>query len=51
MTTVYCRGCGKGFARGKAAQAHKPNCIKCTSCGHSVVMKVAGCGCCEWTAR
>jgi hypothetical protein len=44
---VYCRGCGKPFRRGNEAKAHRPDCIKCASCGHSVVEKISGCSCCE----
>ena len=46
MTTVTCRGCGKQFTR-KAWNTHKPECLKCASCGHSVVMRIDGCSCCE----
>ena len=44
---VYCRGCGKPFRRGNEARHHKPDCIKCRTCGHSVAEKIAGCSCCE----
>lgn len=47
MSTVTCRGCGKEFTRGEW-KAHKPDCIKCASCGHSVVERITGCSCCEW---
>ena len=43
---VTCRGCGKHFTR-KEWSAHKPDCIKCESCGHSVVERAVGCECCE----
>lgn len=46
MSEVTCRGCGKAFTR-KAWSAHKPDCLKCSLCGHSVVMRVADCSCCE----
>lgn len=47
VSLVYCRGCGKGFRRGNEAKNHRPDCIKCGTCGHSAVMKISGCSCCE----
>lgn len=37
---------GLEFTR-KEWYAHREHCHKCGTCGHSVVMRVVGCHCCE----